>query len=189
MKLAVLDRKIIAFYSPYIGAGKSTAAEYVSDTAKDAEIYSFADPVYSVVEELLTRHLNVQSVLKLAFDKAYSIAEAGGASLRDFLIAFGQAGRSVHPDLWVNVMKNKLARSNEIAVIDDLRFPNEYAMLKDKGAKIVRIINPEREIVKTETEGLLEGFEFDYELVNYKRSLEEYQAQIDKMMRELWPQS
>ena len=74
-----------------------------------------------------------------------------------------------------------------LIVIDDLRFPNEYTMLKDIGAKIVRITNPEREIVKTETEGLLEGFAFDYELVNYKRSLEEYRTQIDKMMSELWP--
>ena len=179
------DKKIIAFYSPYIGAGKSTAAEYLLETAKDAEIYSFAEPVYSVVEKLLTRHLKVWG---LVFDKTRPIEEAGGSSLRDFLIAFGQAGRSVHPDLWVNVMKNKLARlnSNETSVIDDLRFPNEYAMLKDKGAKIVRITNPDREIIKSETEGLLEGFDFDYELVNYKRSIEEYQAQIDKMMSELW---
>ena len=74
-------------------------------------------------------------------------------------------------------------------VIDDLRFPNEYVMLKDKGAKIVRVTNPEREIVKTETEGLLEGFAFDYKLVNYKRSIDEYHAQINEMMSELWPQS
>lgn len=180
------DKKIIAFYSPYTGAGKSTAAEYIYDTVKDTDFYLFAEPIYDIVEELLTCHLNVPSAFKLIFDKARPIEEAGGASLRDFLIAFGQAGRSVHHDLWVNIMKNQLAYSNGMAVVDDLRFPNEYAMLKNKGAKIVRITNPEREIVKTETEGLLEGFDFDYELVNYKRSLEEYQTQIDKMMRELW---
>ena len=72
-------------------------------------------------------------------------------------------------------------------IIDYLRFPNEYVMLKDKGAKIVRITNPEREIVKTETEGLLEGFEFDYELINCKRSLEEYRTQLYEMMDKLWP--
>ena len=64
-----------------------------------------------------------------------------------------------------------------------------FALLIRIGAKIVRITNPEREIVKAETEGLLEGFDFDYELVNYNRSIKEYQAQIDKMMSELWPQS
>ena len=180
------DKKITAFYSPYTGAGKSTAAEYIYDTVKDTNFYLFAEPIYDIVEELLTRHLNVPSAFKLIFDKAHPIEEAGGASLRDFLIAFGQAGRSVHSDLWVNIMKNQLTRSNGIVVIDDLRFPNEYAMLKDIGAKIVRITNPEREIVKAETEGLLEGLEFDYELLNYKRSIKEYQAQIDKMMRELW---
>ena len=60
-------------------------------------------------------------------------------------------------------------------------------MLRDEGAKIVRITNPGREIIKTETEGLLEGYEFDFELVNYKRGEEEYQTQLDEMIKKLWP--
>ena len=56
-------------------------------------------------------------------------------------------------------------------------------MLRDEGAKIVRITNPGREIIKTETEGLLEGYEFDFELVNYKRGEEEYQTQLDEMIK------
>ena len=60
-------------------------------------------------------------------------------------------------------------------------------MLREEGAKIVRITNPGLKIIESETESLLECFEFDYELVNYKRSIEEYEAQLAEMMRELWP--
>ena len=60
-------------------------------------------------------------------------------------------------------------------------------MLRDEGAKIVRITNPDREIIKTETEALLEDYEFDYQLINYKRGVAEYQAQLDEMIKKLWP--
>ena len=68
-----------------------------------------------------------------------------------------------------------------------LSLSNEYAMLREEGAKIVRITNPGLKIIESETESLLECFEFDYELVNYKRSIEEYEAQLAEMMCELWP--
>ena len=60
-------------------------------------------------------------------------------------------------------------------------------MLRDEGAKIVRIVNPDREIIPSETEALLEGYEFDVELVNDKQDLDNYHAQLDKLLANLWP--
>ena len=177
----MVDRKIIAFYSPYTRAGKSTAAVCLSGFAP----YSFANMVKDFTKRILGK-LGFKF-----FEKDIPIAEIGSATPRDLWKAFANAGRAVYPNIWVDIGRydiKRITRLQNIA-IDDLRFPNEYTMLKDIGAKIVRITNPEREIVKTEIEGLLEGFEFDYELINCKRSLEEYRTQIDKMMRELWPQS
>ena len=163
------DKKIIAFYSPYTGAGKSTAAKLTRGL-----IYSFATPIKHMASLLYDKH-----------DFGFGMKDC--YEIRDLHIAIGQGLKRLDPDIWVRIMDKYIENhSDALMVIDDLRFPNEYAMLKDKGAKIVRITNPKRKIVETETEGLLEGFDFDYELVNYKRSIKEYQAQIDKMMSELW---
>ena len=171
----MVNRKIIAFYSPYPQAGKSTARKIIGIN-KFIYSCSFAAPIKEMVLTLET----------LYGDDVINNRELG-LSARDFNIAIGQSLKQLDPDIWVRIMDKYIENhSDALMVIDDLRFPNEYAMLKGIGAKIVRITNPEREIVKTETEGLLEGLEFDYELLNYKRSLEEYQTQIDKMMRELW---
>ncbi|MBR1603207.1 MAG: hypothetical protein IJ667_07195 [Synergistaceae bacterium] len=173
------DRKIIAFYSPYTSAGKTTAVMCLSGFA----LYSFANMVKD-----FTKRIFGKQGFKF-FEKDIPIAEMGSATPRDLWKAFANAGRAVYPDIWVDIGRYDIKRITRLqnVAIDDLRFPNEYAMLKDIGAKIVRITNPEREIIKTETEGLLEGFDFDCELVNYKRSLEEYRTQIGKMMSELWP--
>ena len=188
------DGKILAFYAPYTGAGKSTAAGILNDG--ESIILSFADPLYYCAESLIPD-------LSSGDDKSNPRNELGGKSLREFLIYFGQAGREFYQNIWSERMRrviNKLKGTFNI-IIDDLRFPNEFAMLREEGAKIVRITNPDREIIEPKigtlveghkiivckTEGLLEEYTFDYELVNYKRSIEEYKAQLAEMMRELWP--
>lgn len=174
------DAEIIAFYSPYTGAGKTTMAKILDDNY--SIILSFADPLYRYAEYL-------QPELSRKEDKGKTFEEFGGKTLREFLIHFGQAGRDFYQNIWSEVMRKNIYNLKDTfnIIIDDLRFPNEYEMLREEGAKIVRITNPGREIVKTETEALLEGYEFDYELINYKRGLEEYRTQLVEMMRELWP--
>ena len=141
---------------------------------------SFADPLYSFAGDITNAS---------RYAKNEKFDEFGGKSLRDFLIHFGMAGREFYADIWSEKLRRKIKyfRNSFNIVIDDLRFQNEYSMLRDEGAKIVRITNPDREIIKTETEALLEDYEFDYQLINYKRGLEEYRTQLAEMMRELWP--
>ena len=43
-----MSRKILAFYSPYPGAGKSTAAEYVFRDVLLKSRLAFADPLYKI---------------------------------------------------------------------------------------------------------------------------------------------
>ena len=56
-------------------------------------------------------------------------------------------------------------------------------MLKEQGAKLVKIVNPDRELIKSETEGLLEGCKFDYQLSNGQDNFLEYQMKLDAMMK------
>lgn len=169
------ERKILAFYSPYPGAGKSSARN-----AFDRRVVfgiSFAEPVRTLVSSALAPFL----------PSTYNKDEALDglpvpASFRDFMIAFGQAGRSVWPDIWIEWARariNIFRRSHHVAaIIDDLRFPNEYAMLREEGAKIIRVTVPSREIVPSTTEALLEGYEFDAELENTMDGLDAFQDKV-----------
>ena len=177
------DKEILAFYSPYTGAGKSTAAENITGLYYPLTL-SFAAPLYRFAEYINFNFVNVST-----YGKNDPCDEFGGKSLREFLIYFGQSGREFYPNIWVDTLQREWQYHRERVdiIVDDLRFPNEYAMLREEGAKIVRITNPGREIIESGTEAKLEGYKFDYELVNYKRSIEEYQAQLDEMIKKLWP--
>ena len=189
------DVKILAFYSPYAGAGKTTAAQYILDTQPKSVWLSFADTLREIVDvvfrKVCRKSQNVSSYKGAAayFEKDSPQSELGGHTYRDFLLAFGAAGRRLYPNIWVDCLKADMQDINGIenVVIDDLRFPNEYAMLRDKGAKIVRVTNPGRRFVPAEAEALLEGCKFDAEIVNNKlMGLNHYEAQIDTLLTTLW---
>ena len=165
--------KILAFYSPHPRAGKTTAMGHLvyGDGIETPDVcaidISFADPLRSMASELFAS-------VDLLFSRVESenkdapIPELGGLSLRDVLIWLGNSGRErMGSDIWSRVMQHKIGISQaDVVVIDDLRFPVEYKMLREMGAKIVRISVPGAVIVPSETEALLEGFEFDFEIIN-----------------------
>ena len=43
-------------------------------------------------------------------------------------------------DIWVKVLKNRIINSNDNIVVTDVRFPNEVAMIRSLGGKIVQVI-------------------------------------------------
>ncbi|MBQ3376786.1 MAG: hypothetical protein IJG62_00790, partial [Synergistaceae bacterium] len=88
------DAEIIAFYSPYTGAGKTTMAKILDDNW--SIILSFADPLYRYAEYL-------QPELSRKEDKGKTFEEFGGKTLREFLIHFGQAGREFYQNIWSEV--------------------------------------------------------------------------------------
>ena len=95
----------------------------------------------------------------------------------------------IHKDIWAECAKQqalKIAHSGRSVVIDDLRFPNEYATLRSIGATLVRINRPNAQAtaVTAGYEGQLDGFEFDYVLDNVS-TLENFHFNITKMMREI----
>lgn len=176
-------RKILAFYSPYPGAGKSSARNAFD--RRSVFGISFAEPVRALVYKALN------PFLPNTYNKDESLEGLPvPVSFRDFMIAFGQAGRSVWPDIWIERARERInlfRRSHYVqAIIDDLRFPNEYAMLREEGAKIVRLTVPGREIVPSETEALLEGNEFDAELENTMDGLDIFRVKVWKLVEGLW---
>ena len=177
------EQKILAFYSPYPGAGKTTARKCIL-FPQGVRRCSFADPVREIVSSLFSQ-LGVHYSGK--FKDSHVPGVPGNSTLRDFLIAFGQAGRSVWPDIWVELLRREIREaSEEIVLVDDLRMMNEYAMLREEGAKIVRITVPGRTIVPSETEGCLEGCAFDSELENTMDGVWPFYGKVWGLVEGLW---
>lgn len=176
-------RKILAFYSPYPGAGKTTAQKCIL-FLNGVRRCSFAAPIREIVAPLFFQ-------LNISYSRDFKDTPftdiPGRRPIRDFLIAFGQAGRSVWPDIWVELLRQEIREASEaLVVVDDLRMPNEYAMLREEGAKIVRITVPGRTIVPSETEGRLEGYAFDAELENTMDGLGAFHGKVWDLVEGLW---
>lgn len=177
----------IAFYSPYPGAGKTLAARLFCTMRTNGRKLSFADPLYAMVNKLLLG-THVKGVKERVHDvKSYPIQEWGGATIRDMLVGLGDAARRIAPDVFVEAMRHRLrSPGHDWVGIDDLRFPNEYEMLRQEQVKIVRIVNPEREIVPSTTEALLEGRRFDAVIMNVKDGRQTIIDQVREVARRLW---
>ena len=177
------ERKILAFYSPYPKAGKTTAQKCIL-FSNGVRRCSFAAPIRGIVSSLFSQ-LDIHYPGNFKDTPLSDIP--GRRTIRDFLIAFGQAGRSVWPDIWVELLRREIRNvSEEILLVDDLRMMNEYAMLREEGAKIVRITVPGRMIVPSETEGRLEGYAFDGELENTMDGLGIFYGKVWDLVEGLW---
>lgn len=179
---------ILAFYSPYPRAGKSTALRCIAGLAQarnvEVRCESFARPIRRFVQDLLHKSgVPYRDVPK----DAPLPGVPGGKSFRDFMIAMGQSLRSVWPDIWVERLRGEIrSHRDELVVVDDLRMPNEYNMLREEGAKIVRIEVPGRPIVVSSTEGLLEWAEFDATVTNSMENLHLFEADLIRTAIELF---
>lgn len=105
------------------GSGKTTAALALAD-AKNYHIVSFAEPIKRVAGVLWG---------------------SKGRTDRETLQWIGQSVRSRDPSAFVRILEERLDDiANETAargrvVVDDLRMPAEYDMLREQGFIIVRI--------------------------------------------------
>lgn len=128
------------------GVGKSTAVAYLKNKYRGVEL-NFATPLYQVLDHAQTT---------LGFEKEKD---------RRFLQWVGtEWARDKNPDIFVNHIRNRILetpRGTNIYV-SDVRFENEYEMLKENGFQMVRII---RKVGGTGETGLLVDHPSETELV------------------------
>lgn len=78
----------------------------------------------------------------------------------------------IHPDVWVNALFAdwKGPKMDEYYpskwIITDVRFPNEYKAIKDRGGIILRVERPGVETMGHVSERALDGHKFDYVIYN-----------------------
>lgn len=101
----------------------------------------------------------------------------------DLMIRLGQACRDVLGiDVWMNSVippDNKTLR----IVISDLRQPNEYEAIKERGGQVLKIVRPGTE--KRGMDGLLDSYDFDAVIYN-QGSLVDLKAMVQATVLSLW---
>lgn len=175
---------ILAFYAPYPGAGKTLAARWLARRLFLRRI-SFSTPLrFAVLNIISYPHLSPWAHISAPKEKEEKI-KGLDVSWRELMVAVGNACRSLKPDFWARLMARHMDMYPWDYVVDDLRFQNEYDFLRARGAKIIRIENPGREIVTTSTEGRLEGNRFDAVIANTKESLRGYLCDVQEVATSL----
>lgn len=82
----------------------------------------------------------------------------------DLMIRLGQTCRDVLGEtVWLDVVMPPVNSAQKI-VISDVRQPNEYRAIKERGGEVWKISKPDTE--KRGMDGLLEGYEFDARIDN-----------------------
>lgn len=144
--------KVILLMGPR-GGGKSTYANDLNNRTKGfSDIYSFADGVYGTVRNLTRR---TTDYIKNNKSKAAKLSFLPSLTYRDLLVMIGDGGRLVDKDLWANrlcVLFSMTSRSvlgsnkTYTAIIDDLRYPNEYLKVEETLIELGKELNVDTEI-------------------------------------------
>jgi hypothetical protein len=158
--------RLIGLYSPAPGCGKTTAANLLIEHQR----VSFAAPLKRAVWNMLN-DLGLEGFRYVYSDKEAIIPELG-VSARHMMQTLGtEWGRAcIHPDFWVMIARAETQRImvyGGSVVIDDVRFPNEAAMIRNLGGELWRIERPGIAYSGDHSsEGGLEGITPDRVIVN-----------------------
>lgn len=137
-----IPQRLIGLYSASPGCGKSTVARFL--TARGCERISFADPLRSMVFSLLIDlGYNSGQAHDWVHDQKERTIPQLGVSPRHLMRTLGtEWGRScIHPSLWLLAWQARASGYNQV-VVDDVRFPNEAELLRQRGGVLWRIERP-----------------------------------------------
>jgi len=160
--------RLIGLYSPAPGCGKTTVANLLIEHRR----VSFAAPLKRAVWRLLDElNLRLPGAHYVYTDKEVIIPELG-VSARHMMQTLGtEWGRAcIHPDFWVMIARaetQQIMADGRSIVLDDVRFPNEAAMVFELGGELWRIERPGASYDGShESEGALEDITPDRVIVN-----------------------
>ena len=158
--------RLIGLYSPAPGCGKTTVANLLIEHQRVAFAASLKRAVWTLLGELGI------SGFHFIYEDKEAIIPGLGVSARHMMQTLGtEWGRAcIHPDFWVMIARAEtqriMADGGSVAV-DDVRFPNEAAMIRDLGGELWRIDRPGVTYNGShESEGGLEDITPDRVIVN-----------------------
>lgn len=160
--------KLIALYSSAPQSGKSTIAEILKE--EGYKTVSFATPLKDMtVRFLMGFGYSKGDSERIIKDKDFVIGEVD-LRVRDIMQRLGtEWGREmIHKNVWIKMWEAR-QRLFPLVVVDDMRFPNEYEMVKKYGGVMLKVHRDEAIRQSTEqhaSEGALDSFEFDQVIEN-----------------------
>ena len=178
---------IIGLYSPIMGSGKTTVAQYLS--AKHGyTMVSFASPIRRMLRVLLAQLYSPEQIYEFTRQENKSMPLPGfpmRINPRYLLQTLGtEWGRNlVHPDIWVKAAFAGL-REDTKYVFDDMRFPNEFEAIQKRGGQVWCIERPglpPDNLSRHSSERRLDGYVFHTCIVNHG-SIQDLHDTIDDIM-------
>ncbi len=140
--------KLIGLCSWAPGSGKTTVADIISRLHPDQLVLrpSFAGPLRTMLRGLLVEagYKHAEAVDALTCYKHLPLGLLPGAPTpRELMRTLGtEWGRQlIHPNIWVGIMERKIqaAGPDDVVIIDDVRFPDEFALIRRLGGTVAAI--------------------------------------------------
>lgn len=147
--------------------GKDTAVDYLI-AKKGGAKKSFAAPLYDILHYTHTR-------LRLKPRKD-----------RKFLQLVGDWGRKQNDHIFINVLLQEIDLETGNVYVSDVRYPNEFFSLKNRGFTMIRLIRDDRfvsadtSITSHSSENSLQDFPWDI-IIRNNGSLEDLYTKLDQV--------
>lgn len=170
--------RIVAFFG-YAGSGKSTAASVLVDAGYRHT--PFADTLKTM---LLLMGLTQEQVYGSLKEEPCDLL--CGKTPRFAMQTLGtEWGRElIGDDVWVNAWAHSVEGYGRV-VVDDLRFPNEHAMLRSLDARIIRVVRRSVMPGTHESERHVGSMTSDA-VVQNDGSLEDLEAEVRRVLEGGW---
>jgi hypothetical protein len=173
---------IIGLYSPVMGSGKSTVSQVLSQEF-GYTVVKFAGPLKAMTEAFLFEYgLEPEDIPKyIEGDLKEKLIPGLWVSPRRIMQTLGYewGQKQISEDLWVNMTMTKirqLTRAGLSVVVDDLRYPQEFSALRERGAELVTVLRDGNiDTVTHRSEGLLREHPFTRVIEN-SGTIEELKA-------------
>jgi len=183
--------KIIALTGPK-GSGKDTVADIIVNRYQHVTRVAFADPIKTVVQHIFkldkTNNDQYDRIKRSRIEICGGNHETTWKNVdgRHVVREIGMIMRSYDPSQFTKYVSDqidKALKSSKIFVVTDLRFDNEYIMLKEYGAEIIKILRPEYHYDGHITERGFDDYLVD-RIINNDGSLEALEKQVNTIFKE-----
>lgn len=168
---------IIGVYSSAPQSGKNTIVNFISLVVTRVKCLYPAEPLKAMAMELLVYagYDELAAHNFIYYDKGEPLKLIPGSPTSRHIqqtLGTDWARKMIHPDVWAGILANRIDRerqeSKALILCEGVRFPNEYAMICERGGQVWRVIRPG--VVNTtghyESEGLLDSHSFHHVIVN-----------------------